>query len=224
MHGVGTCKKHQNMLLKKLMGIILGNNVELSWVDIVELAHDNCGSNTKLQTLYDWASKNVYTFKEGRKCSIKELNNWEASIRQNRRKARNFEPPIELVQTPEKEFDERPPVCPPIPIQPEPIFVQPAPILIQSPPKLESADKVNEELNYLYDFESTSPIDNDKIDVGDYFGHLVEDIKNCVETFERSKIPMRTATSDAAKQSCRIPNPYMATSSEPSVQFEFTVL
>jgi ribosome recycling factor len=103
-------------------------------------------------------------------------------------------------------------------------------VSLQPFPKTHSADTINEELNQMPDLyedlatcttRDNSPIDDDKIDVGDYFGSLVEDIKNCAESFEQSKIPMQPANEN---NQIRIPNPYMVTANAPSVQFDFTAL
>jgi len=69
-----------------------GNDVEVSWVDIVELAHAKCGSKSKHRAIYKWTEEHVYTIINNKKCSIKNITNWEASIRQNRPKAKQFVP------------------------------------------------------------------------------------------------------------------------------------
>jgi len=64
------------------------SNHEVTWVDIVELAQKDCGSNCNLANLYQWAHENIYCVKDNRNVTIDHLTNWEASIRQNRQKAK----------------------------------------------------------------------------------------------------------------------------------------
>jgi hypothetical protein len=62
----------------------------VAWVDIVVIAIKKCGPKTKLDKLYEWAAQNIYCEGyNGEKVLLREsgLPNWEASIRQNRRKA-----------------------------------------------------------------------------------------------------------------------------------------
>jgi len=77
---------------RKFVKNVHGEDVEVSWVDIVELAHSKCGPNSKLRTIYQWTEENVYAVINNQKCSIRNIKNWEASIRQNRRKTTNFVP------------------------------------------------------------------------------------------------------------------------------------
>jgi len=62
----------------------------VAWVDIVVIAIKKCGPKTKLDKLYEWAAQNIYCEgHNGEEVLLREsgLPNWEASIRQNRRKA-----------------------------------------------------------------------------------------------------------------------------------------
>jgi len=62
----------------------------VAWVDIVVIAIQKCGPKTKLDKLYEWAAQNIYCEgHNGEQVLLREsgLPNWEASIRQNRRKA-----------------------------------------------------------------------------------------------------------------------------------------
>jgi len=147
--------------------------VEVSWVDIVELAHENLpnGSNSSLKEIYKWAAKNVYTNMNGRNCSIKNLNNWEASIRQNRRKAKNYvKQPSKydvqnLVENDQPKYDE---------------------------PNTMNATEINAELNSVDGFvDVESPLEFDpNLNMAENIEKIEGSIKSFAEDFERSKIPM----------------------------------
>jgi hypothetical protein len=181
---------------------------EVSWVDIVELAHKHCGPQTKLQTLYNWAEKNVYTFIGDQKCSVSALNNWEASIRQNRRKTASYAGPS---NTPEK-----------------------SKFIIDEQTAYSNCD-LNAELAGLPEglidgLDSPVSVNEDKVEaqefsVEDYTNSLADQLKMSAENFERTKIPMRSR--DGAKQPmnlpCVIPNPYEEKESELQYDFIYSV-
>jgi len=177
-------------------------DIEVSWVDIVELAHKKCGSKSNLQTLYQWAEQNVYTIINGRKCSIRELNNWEASIRQNRRRA---------IKNLEK-----------APIQPESIPEDAQGINAE-------LDIVYAEENFCHDQANTGvfSLGDTMIDTTEYLkmdheqmvDSLQDYIKSSAEEFEQTKIPMKICKDEPMPLPCRIPNPYSMT--EPTVEFDF---
>ena len=72
-------------------------NAEVSWVDIVDLAQKCCGKDCNLSNLYRWAEENIYCISNtGQRVSIgSHISNWQASIRQNRRKAKSSQTNME---------------------------------------------------------------------------------------------------------------------------------
>lgn len=185
-------------------------NIEVSFVDIVELAHEKCGSK-KLKDVYDWARQNIITEIDGQVYPINFLKNWEASIRQNRSKAKNF--------TPKSRY---------------------SPSSEPSPSKVSETEDANgigllemegcnAELQMVYedDYPYQSGAESNKLmpnaqyaaeysDMGaiQYIDRLKDEIISTVETYERSKIPI------ANSLPCRIPNPHTI-NSEPRIEFGF---
>ena len=185
------------------------NGGEVAWVDIVELALNNCGSTANLSALYKWARENIYTIIGGRKCSISELNNWQASIRQNRRRARNYESLAEApvktmtILKPQiaKQFEEKP------------------------KPNLMDANELNAEIdNYYAESQSSesqfcdSPVfnENGQTDISAEFmiSQMIDELRNTAANFEQTKVPMQAE--DADKRPCLIPNPF-----EQTILFDF---
>lgn len=111
------------------------------------------------------------------------MKNWEASIRQNRRKAKHTEPLVEnrepeRAQTPKiqdsrEPWVEAPVPQPPVPVKSESIF---------------DSTELNAEIEILPNslFASADP----SLAYGNMVDGIVDDIRSCAETLDQTKIPM----------------------------------
>jgi hypothetical protein len=192
-------------------------DIEVSWVDIVELAHKKCGSQTKLQELYKWAEENVYIIIDHQKYSVSHLSNWEASIRQNRRKTKNYAGPSNSPEKGKFIIDEQSAYDLNAELDglPEDLMDGLNSPLSADENKIESVQFSNEKI------ESVQFSNRKSESVEDYINNLAGEVKMSAENFERTKIPMRNrqGTKQPMDLPCVIPNPYEESESE--LQYDF---